>query len=126
MYYCNPSPAKKQLLDTFSYRPQEFRPQDLISMLENISLLTESNSSAAAATTEWVEKKIREITENIWKINNTSKKFVKSDTQNGKYFFIIHSGPEKFKKSKPKNSWNEMNQFHGIYFDIFHFLWWRN
>ena len=29
------------------------------------------------------------------------------------------SGPENLKKSRPKNSWNEMNQFHGIFFLIF-------
>ena len=52
MYYCNPSPAKKQLLESFSSKPQEFRHQDLISMMENISLLTETNSKEATAATE--------------------------------------------------------------------------
>ena len=121
MYYCNPSPAKKQLLDTFSYKPQEFRHQDLISMLENISLLTESNSSAAAATTEWVEKKIREITENIWKINNTSKKFVKSDTKWKIFFFINHSGSEKLKKVQTKKLVKSNKSIlRGNFFNIFH------
>ena len=35
------------------------------------------------------------------------------------YFF---SGPENLKKSSPKNSSNEINQFHGFFLDFFHFL----
>ena len=34
---------------------------------------------------------------------------------------ITHRGAENFKKSKPKNSWNEMNQFHEIFFWYFPF-----
>ena len=30
-----------------------------------------------------------------------------------------HSGPENLKKSRPKNSWNEINQFQRIFFDVF-------
>ena len=36
---------------------------------------------------------------------------------------ITHRGAENFKKSKPKNSWNEMNQFHGFHILHFLFLW---
>ena len=36
---------------------------------------------------------------------------------------VIHSEPENLKKSRPKNSSNEINQFHTEFFlDIFHFL----
>jgi len=45
MYYCNPSESKKNLLETFTFKPQEFKHQDLVDQLENISLLTESTSS---------------------------------------------------------------------------------
>ena len=36
------------------------------------------------------------------------------------YFWVVphtHSGPENLKKSRPKNSWNQINQFHEIFFD---------
>lgn len=49
MYYCNPSESKKYLLDTFTFKPQEFKHQDLVDQLENISLLTEEPSSSKAA-----------------------------------------------------------------------------
>jgi len=45
MYYCNPSESKKRLLETFTFKPQEFKHQDLVDQLENISLLTEPTSS---------------------------------------------------------------------------------
>ena len=39
------------------------------------------------------------------------------------YYFILfltHSGPENLKKSRPKNSWKQINQFHKkIFFAIF-------
>ena len=58
MYFCNPNQAKKQLLETFTFRPNEFHHQDLISQIENISLLTEEKltPSAAAARTSSSEK----------------------------------------------------------------------
>ena len=34
----------------------------------------------------------------------------------------VHRGPENLKKPMPKNSWNEINQFHGIFFSIFFFF----
>jgi len=46
MYYCNPSDAKKTVLETFTFKPNEFRHQDLISIMENISLLTEATVAA--------------------------------------------------------------------------------
>lgn len=46
MFYCNPSPSKKELLETFTFKPQEFKHQDLISIMENISLLTEATVAA--------------------------------------------------------------------------------
>jgi len=45
MYYCNPSSSKKALLETFTHKPAEFKHQDLLAQLENISLLTESPST---------------------------------------------------------------------------------
>jgi len=45
MYYCNPSESKRKILETFTFKPQEFKHQDLVDQLENISLLTESTSS---------------------------------------------------------------------------------
>ena len=58
MYFCNPNPAKRQLLETFTFQPNEFHHQDLISQIENISLLTEEKltPSAAAARTSSSEK----------------------------------------------------------------------
>ena len=53
MYYCNPSESKKYLLDTFTFKPQEFKHQDLVDQLENISLLTEEPSSSKAAK-KWI------------------------------------------------------------------------
>ncbi len=46
MYYCNPEEDKIQLLETFAKRPAEFKHQDLIANIENISL----NAATAAAT----------------------------------------------------------------------------
>ena len=54
MFYCNPSPSKKELLETFTFKPQEFKHQDLISIMENISLLTEAT---VAAKTEQSKQK---------------------------------------------------------------------
>jgi len=48
MYYCNPSESKKYLLDTFTFKATEFKHQDLVDQLENISLLTEEPSSSKA------------------------------------------------------------------------------
>ena len=45
MYYCNPSESKKSLLEKFTFKPQEFKHQDLVDQLENISLLTENPST---------------------------------------------------------------------------------
>lgn len=39
LYYCNPSPAKQDLLVKFSSHPDEFRHHDLIAEMENIALL---------------------------------------------------------------------------------------
>lgn len=52
MFYCNPSDSKKKLLETFTFKPQEFKHQDLISIMENISLLTEASPATVAAKTE--------------------------------------------------------------------------
>lgn len=49
MYYCNPSAAKKSLLETFTFKPAEFKHQDLVGQIENISLLTESPSSSSTS-----------------------------------------------------------------------------
>lgn len=38
LYYCNPSEDKINLMKSFLYKPMEFKHQDLISQLENISL----------------------------------------------------------------------------------------
>lgn len=40
LYYCNPSEEKVSLMEKFLYKPMEFKHQDLIAQLENISLLT--------------------------------------------------------------------------------------
>ena len=48
MYFCNPNQAKKQLLETFTFQPNEFHHQDLISQIENISLLTEEESTSSS------------------------------------------------------------------------------
>ena len=58
MYFCHPNQAKKKLLETFTFQPNEFHHQDLISQIENISLLTEEKltPSAAAARTSSSEK----------------------------------------------------------------------
>lgn len=42
MFYCNPSSARQKLLETFTHKPTEFRHQDLVAQVENISLLTET------------------------------------------------------------------------------------
>lgn len=49
MYYCNPSESKKSLLETFTFKPQDFKHQDLVDQLENLSLLTESMDLSAKA-----------------------------------------------------------------------------
>ena len=56
MYFCNPNQAKKQLLETFTFRPNEFHHQDLISQIENISLLTEELTSSSALGASSSEK----------------------------------------------------------------------
>ena len=43
MYYCNPSPEKRKLLETFTKTPDQFKHVDLVAQLENISLLTTPN-----------------------------------------------------------------------------------
>ena len=37
-------------------------------------------------------------------------------------YFTVGSGPENLKKSRPKNSWNQINQFHEIFWTKIHFL----
>lgn len=49
MFYCNPSQEKRELMDTFTNRPEEFKHADLIAQIENVSLLTAAPQSAAAA-----------------------------------------------------------------------------
>ncbi len=49
MYYCNPSESKRSLLNTFTFKPEEFKYQDLVAQMENISLLTESPVSSSAS-----------------------------------------------------------------------------
>jgi len=48
MYYCNPSKEKRELMETFTNKPEEFKHSDLIAQLENISLLTAAPSSGEA------------------------------------------------------------------------------
>ena len=44
--------------------------------------------------------------------------------------YTSHSRPDNLKKSKPKNSWNQINQFHGIVWGYFPFseskIWTEN
>ena len=46
MYYCNPSQEKRQLMDTFTHKPEQFKHSDLIAQVENISLLTAAPSTS--------------------------------------------------------------------------------
>ena len=97
MYYCNPSPAKKQLLETFSYKPQEFRHQDLISMMENISLLTEKNSEQLMTAAKEQKKndsffffgEITQINDNNIQNCSFNSHLTREITENEKYFPII-------------------------------------
>ena len=57
MYYCHPNPVKKQLLEAFTFKPNDFHHQDLISQIENISLLTESPLTKTATSASASSKK---------------------------------------------------------------------
>ena len=52
MFYCNPSLEKRELMDTFTNRPEQFKHADLIAQIENVSLLTAAPSSAPAAASQ--------------------------------------------------------------------------
>lgn len=39
MFYCKDDPAKQQLLETFTKKPDEFKHMDLIKEVENIQLV---------------------------------------------------------------------------------------
>jgi len=56
MFYCNPSVEKRDLMDTFTHRPEQFKHADLIAQIENVSLLTAAPTTAAAKPTETVQK----------------------------------------------------------------------
>ena len=45
MFYCNPSQEKRELMDTFTNRPEQFKHADLIAQIENVSLLTAAPSA---------------------------------------------------------------------------------
>ena len=55
MFYCNPSVEKRDLMDTFTHRPEQFKHADLIAQIENVSLLTAAPTTAAKPT-ETVQK----------------------------------------------------------------------
>jgi len=48
MYYCNPSKEKRDLMEIFTHKPEEFKHSDLIAQVENISLLTAAPTAGEA------------------------------------------------------------------------------
>lgn len=51
MYYCNPAQEKREIMDVFTHKPDQFKHSDLIAQMENISLLTAAPSSSKPAAT---------------------------------------------------------------------------
>ena len=55
---------------------------------------------------------------NVWLYSDRKK--ITHFYQDLSQFHVPHSGPENLKKSSPKNSWNQINQFHGKKMNICH------
>ena len=55
------------------------------------------------------KKKFRETADNIWQLLWWTSSSIR-------WIVCVHSGTENLKKSRPKNSWNQINQFHEEFF----------